>query len=63
MSEYLFCDINESCTRLLTKDIQKDQEFMSEFTYGFMPRKFIDTGEDRIIYEEEQEVAEMYFVV
>jgi len=36
---------------------------MSEFTYGFMPRKFIDTGEDRIIYEEEQEVAEMYFVV
>jgi hypothetical protein len=28
-----------------------------------MPRKFIDTGEDRIIYEEEQEVAEMYFVI
>jgi hypothetical protein len=36
---------------------------MAEITYGFMPRKFVDTGEDRIIYEEEQEVAEMYFIV
>ena len=28
-----------------------------------MPRYFSDTGDDRIIYEEEQEVAEMYFIV
>lgn len=36
---------------------------MADFTIGFMPRKFNDIGEDRIIYEEEQEVAEMYFIV
>jgi hypothetical protein len=36
---------------------------MSEISFGFMPRKFNDTGEDRIIYEEEQEVAEMYFII
>lgn len=53
MSEYLFCDINLHCKRLLTDEIQKDKEFMSEFTKGFMPRKFNDVGDDRIIYEEE----------
>ena len=63
LSEYLFCDINLHCKRLLTAEIQKDKEFMSEFTKGFMPRKFSDVGDDRIIYEEEQEVAEMYFII
>tara|TARA_B110000285_G_C15070360_1_gene587549 strand:- start:260 stop:610 length:351 start_codon:yes stop_codon:yes gene_type:complete len=36
---------------------------MTAMTKGFMPRYFSDTGDDRIIYEEEQEVAEMYFIV
>lgn len=36
---------------------------MTVMTKGFMPRFFSDTGDDRIIYEEEQEVAEMYFIV
>ena len=48
---------------MLTDEVQKDKDFMAEFTLGFMPRKFNDIGDDRIIYEEEQEVAEMYFVV
>lgn len=62
LSEYLFCDINLHSKRLLTDDIQNDKEFMAEFTKGFMPRRFMDVGDDRIIYEEEQEVAEMYFI-
>lgn len=36
---------------------------MAEFSKRFMPRRFLDFGDDRIIYEEEQEVAEMYFIV
>ena len=35
---------------------------MAEFYKGLMPRRFDNTGDDKIIYEEECEVAEMYFI-
>ena len=47
----------------MTDELQMEKEFISEFYKGFMPRKFDDTGDDRIVYEEENEVAEMYFIV
>ena len=35
---------------------------MYDVAFGFMPRMFEPEGEDRIIYDEEEEVTEMYFV-
>lgn len=39
-----------------------DANFLQEFGYGLMPRKFSTTELDRIIYDEEEDVIEMYFV-
>jgi len=36
--------------------------FLYDCAFGFMPRKFEPTPEDKIIYDEEEEVLEMYFV-
>jgi hypothetical protein len=37
--------------------------FCYEVSFGFMPREFNDTPEDRYIYEEEGDVTEIYFIV
>ena len=39
-----------------------ETEFLYKIAFGFMPRKFEATQEDKIIYEEEEPVAEMYFI-
>lgn len=36
--------------------------FLYDVAFGFMPRKFEPTDEDHVIYDEEEEVTEMYFV-
>jgi hypothetical protein len=33
-----------------------------DIAFGFMPRKFEPTEEDKVIYDEEEEVPEMYFI-
>jgi len=33
-----------------------------EIAFGFLPRKFDSTDDDKVIYDEDQEVSEMYFV-
>ena len=38
-------------------------EFLYDISFGFMPRRFDLTDEDKIIYDEEQEVWEMYFIM
>ena len=43
--------------------MRNDENFLSDIAKGMMPRRFqADHPNDRIIYEEDQEVAEMYFV-
>ena len=39
----------------------QDTEFLYKCALGFMPRRFDDTNEDRIIYKEEEEANEIYF--
>ena len=45
-------------------EISADQKFLYALSKGLMPRRF-DSNDpsDKIIYEENQEVAEMYFVM
>ena len=63
MSDYLYSDIFGQYDRLFTKSIIQDKKFLGAFAIGLMPRKFDSEDPiDRIIYEENQEVAEMYFV-
>lgn len=47
----------------MSDELRMEKSFMAEFYKGLMPRKFNETGDDRIIYEEENEVAEMYFII
>ena len=43
--------------------MRNDENFLSDIAKGMMPRRFqSDHINDRIIYEEDQEVSEMYFV-
>jgi len=48
--------------RFFVLDSSKDTRFFYDIAFGFMPRKFEATEEDQIIYDEEEEVPEMYFV-
>lgn len=42
-------------------DSVQETKFLYELAFGFMPRRFDVTEEDRVIYDEEEEVVEMYF--
>mmetsp|Transcript_18712 Transcript_18712/g.28685 ORF Transcript_18712/g.28685 Transcript_18712/m.28685 type:complete len:140 (+) Transcript_18712:1571-1990(+) len=63
MTNFVFFDILRSFQRFFTGPMHNDQVFLYEVVIGLMPRKFdsADTS-DRVIYEEEQEVSEMYFI-
>jgi hypothetical protein len=64
LSNYLFSDIFGGFNRLFTKSISQDKRFLGAFALGLMPRKFdCDDPVDKIIYEEDQDVAEMYFIM
>lgn len=74
MNMYLFEDVYfrfRSFFSLISEDCRINQEihldansrFLYDFAFGFMPRKFETTDEDRIIYDEEDEVSEMYFIL
>lgn len=62
MAVYLFSDLFMQFKRFFQVDSVKDSRFLYECAFGFLPRKFDDTDEDRIIYDEEEEVLEMYFI-
>jgi len=65
--QYLFKDIFDTHQRFFKPKtrptMRNDENFLSDIAKGMMPRRFqADHINDRIIYEEDQEVAEMYFV-
>ena len=63
MTVYLFSDIFKQFKRFFNVDSKQDTHtFLYDCAFGFMPRKFEPTEEDQIIYDEEDEVLEMYFV-
>ena len=63
MTVYLFSDIFKQFKRFFNVDTAKDTHtFLYDCAFGFMPRKFEPTEEDQIIFDEEEEVLEMYFI-
>lgn len=61
MTVYLFSDIFEKFKKFFNVDTVKESRFLYEIAFGFLPRKFDNTEEDNLIYDEEDEVPEMYF--
>ena len=65
---YLFKEVLSSLAfrRFLNPDTNKkskEKQFMYDLVFGFRPRKFeADDQADRVIYDEEDEVLEMYFI-
>jgi hypothetical protein len=64
MTIYLFSDIYEKFHRFFSVDSIFESKFLYDIAFGFMPRKFdcSPTSDDRIIYDEEDDVPEMYFI-
>ena len=61
---YLFKELFDTFSFFLQPEISLDQNFLFALSRGLMPRRFDANDQaDRIIYEENQEVAEMYFVM
>ena len=62
MTNYLFDDILWTFRHFFNTEDYKDTKFIYDITFGFMPRRFeANNAEDMVIYNEECEVAEMYF--
>ena len=62
MTVYLFSDVFRHFSRFFNVNSPKETRFLYDVAFGFMPRKFEPNEEDQIIYDEEDEVPEMYFI-
>lgn len=63
MTSYLFEDIFYKFRRFFNTVENKETRFLYDISFGFMPRRFDTSDEDKVIYDEEDEVTEMYFVL
>jgi hypothetical protein len=63
MTKYLFEDIFRKFYRFFNYSENKESRFLYDVAFGFMPRRFEPTDEDKIIYDEEDDVSEMYFIL
>ena len=62
MTVYLFSDLFKNFKKFFSVDSVSESRFLYEVAFGFMPRRFEATDEDGVIYDEEDEVPEMYFL-
>lgn len=61
--KYLFKDVIKYHPRFFASSILKDSDFVAEICKGLMPRRFkVADASDRILIEEDSEIAEMYFI-
>jgi len=65
MCKFLFEDIIEKAAfkSFFRAGREFDSNFVYEVAFGFMPRMFKNTKEDRFILEEEGDVTEIYFIL
>ena len=64
IGDFLYKDVTSSYARFFKPQFQQDKQFMYDMSMGFLPRFFNSYDhEDRVIYEEGQEVNEMYFIM
>lgn len=64
LTVYLFSDIFKEFKRFFSVGgCATESGFLYDCAFGFMPREFDpNNNEDKIIYDEEEEVIEMYFI-
>lgn len=60
MTSYLFQDIFFNFRQFFKTFENRDSKFLYDVAFGFMPRKF---EENEIIYDEDDEVPEIYFII
>ena len=60
---YLFEDIFYNFKRFFIIESAEDSRFLYDTSCGFMPRNFDPHTDDKVIYDEEEEVLEMYFII
>lgn len=61
---YLFDDVFYNFRFFFNPQKNKDSKFLRDIAFGLKPRAFSDNeNEDSVIYDEEAEVLEMYFIL
>ena len=60
---FLFDDVFFNFRSFFKPEKYKDCKFMYDVAFGLMPRLFSKNEEENIIFDEEEEVLEMYFVM
>lgn len=49
--------------RFFDSDSIKNKQLLSDISYGFLPRHFSLVDDDKVIYDENQEISELYFIL
>lgn len=62
MIHYLFDDIFYKFRFFFNSQKYKDSKFLYDISFGLKPRKFEPSDDEKLIYDEEDEVSEMYFI-
>ncbi len=62
MIHYLFDDIFYKFRFFFNSQKYKDSKFLYDISFGLKPRKFEANDDEKLIYDEEDEVSEMYFI-
>ena len=60
---YLFDDIFYNFRTFFNPQRYSETKFLFDIAFGLMPRLFNDHVDENIIFDEEEEVLEMYFIV
>ena len=62
MTSYLFEDIFHKFKHFFKTYENKESKFLYDISFGFLPRFFNpDDPDDKLLYDEESEIPEMYF--
>lgn len=61
--DFIYRDVTMQYQRFFNSKFIKDRKFLFDISLGLMPR-FFDASDalDKVLYEEDQEVPEMYFI-
>ena len=60
---YLFDDIFYNFRFFFNPQRNKDSKFLYDVAFGLKPRHFSEKEDENVIYDEEEEVLEMYFIL
>ena len=60
---YLFDDIFYNFRFFFNPQKNKDSKFLYDVAFGLKPRHFSEKEDENVIYDEEEEVLEMYFIL